>query len=356
MNNNAKTFVDRYLKKRGTAKKHGLRRFFAVFALLVALVLVGAIVWLFLPIRRTPPASLLPDEPFAFLSYNVDLSDPAMAAAVSRVKDRLAGPANGLKRSLVGFLLPMAVPRNVTVVLASDARARETEILILAGMGRIARLLRFWSDPLDKALFRGAPVKREWLNGRRFVSKPEGGVEPRGGFTPSAHAVVGDTLVAGTSLYAVMQCADRYDSGWFPGQSETDLASFLARSSEEKDVILYVDNGGGGMSRLVQAASRKYSFAAFPSVDAVLSIQGRIKVLPEKISGSLRFVSAQPDRLEEIQGDVKFIYGALKRVARGSGMNMSGSVAARENAVIFDFELPDYMGILTDSSNAQGGD
>jgi hypothetical protein len=51
---------------------------------------------------------------------------------------------------------------------------------------------------------------------------------------------------------------------------------------------------------------------------------------------------------------VKFIYGALKRVARGSGMNVSGSVDARENAVIFDFELPDYLG--AGSSTAQEGD
>ncbi len=350
MKKQAKTFVDRYLKNQSAPKKRGWRRFFAALALFVALVLASAVVWLLLPMRKTPAVKLLPDAPFAFFSYNVDLSDPAVAAAVSRVKDRLAGRGNGLKRSLVGFLLPAAVPRNVTVVLASDARAKETEILVLAGMGRIARLLRFWSDPLDKALFRGAPMKREWLNGRRFVSKP------RDGFAPSAHAVIGDTLVAGTSLYAVMQCADRYDSGWLPGGSETDLTALLDRSLEEKDAILYIDNGGGGMSRLVQEASRKYSFAAFPSIDAVLSIQGRIQIRPEKISGSLRFVSAQPDRLEEIQGDVKFIYGALKRVARGSGMNVSGSVAARENAVIFDFELPDYMGVLSGSSTTQEGD
>jgi hypothetical protein len=320
------------------------RRFFAVLALLVALVVAGAVLWFFLPMGKTPVSRLMPDNPFAFISYNVDPSDPAVAAIVSIVKDRAAGPGKGLKSSLIRFLVPAAVPRNLTVVLAADAKARRTDVVVLVGMGRMARLLRIYSDPLDERIFGGAPVSKEWSNGRRFTFIQKGSPA----FGPSVYAVIGDTLVLGTGLYPVMQCADRYDHGAPPGDAETEMGSQLERLPEEKDAVIYADNAGGGLSRAVQAASQRFAFSAFPSIDAVLSVQGRVRLLPDRISGSLRFVSVGSDRLEEIGSDVRFLYGACRRLARGAGMAMSGNVTAEGDAVVLDFEIPDYL--------KQGGD
>jgi hypothetical protein len=273
----------------------------------------------------------------------MDRSDPAVQAVVSALKARLAGPGSGfVARTFVPFLLPAALPKSVAVVLASDRITGETAILELADVDRLSRLMRLFGGMADGLLLRGGPVAKERADGRRFAYR----ADKSGGFSPSAYVVIDNTLVMGTGIDALKQCTDGYRSADARDGPVSGLASRMAQSLGERDAMLYVDNSGGGMSRMVGAASEKYSFAAFPSIDAVSSISARIKLLPDTMTGSASFACSRPDMIESVLSDVKFLYGAVKRVARASGVNMSGEVSVDGSAVLFNFEIPGYIKLL----------
>jgi hypothetical protein len=110
------------------------------------------------------------------------------------------------------------------------------------------------------------------------------------------------------------------------------------------------------MTALIVEASEKFSFAAFPSIDAVSSIEGRVELHPEEIGGSAVFHCRRSGRLEEVKSDVKFLYGALRRIARAADLNMQGDVIIEGNSVRFEFRIPEYIGALFAPTTPEGGD
>jgi hypothetical protein len=190
---------------------------------------------------------------------------------------------------------------------------------------------------------------------RRF--RAEAGSDP-GESTkgPSPYAVVGNTVVIGNSLRAVKESFDSYRGGRSLDAAGLRLNGLLVQSLEGRDAVLHVDNGGGEMTALITEASEKYSFAAFPSIDAVSSIEGRVELRPEELGGSAVFRCGRPGRLEEVKSDVKFLYGALRRIARAADLDMQGDVVAEGNTVRFDFQIPEYMGALFAPSTPAEGD
>lgn len=308
-----------------------------------AVLLAFAVFWLLLPVRKAVPAELLPDTSFAYLSCPLDRSDPAVQAIVSALKARLTGPGSGFsRRALVSLLLPAALPRTVTVVFAADGTAGEPAILIFADVGRLARIIGLFGGRVDGILLRGGPVAKDRLSGRRYAYIPG----KSGGFSPSAYAMVDDTLVMGTNVEVLKDCLARSGGVEPPAVPAASLASRLAQSLGGRDVVLYVDNAGGGMSRLVAAASEKYAFAAFPTIDAVSSISARIELHPDAMSGSAAFECSKPEMIQGVESDVRFLYGAFKRVARASGANMTGDVSVSGGVVVFKFEIPDYIQMI----------
>ncbi len=319
---------------------------------LVLLALVAFVVWLALPARGTPLVELLPEKPFAYLSFTVDRSDPAVGEIVARTRERLGGPPHGVvRRALVNALLPAALPDSFTAVLSLDAKTGTPQVVLCAGMGRMARLLRLFSRPVDRALLRGGALARVRVNGHRFIVRRGNSA----GLRPSAYTFVGTTLVAGTSLEAVRESYDDCRTGG-PRAAGADLAARLSRSLQGRDIVLYVDNRDGGMTRLVAGVSEKVSFAAFPTIDAVSTIDATISLLPERMHGTAVFSLTAPAKPDGVLSDVKFLFGALKRMARASGMRMGGEVTTRGNEVVFNFEIKDYLAGLSASSTQKGGE
>jgi hypothetical protein len=332
-------------------KRHW-RRILIGFAALIGLSIIGFAVWFIFPMKRAQLADILPDSPFAYITLPIDKSDPAVAGIVDAFKKRLAGHGQGaLRKLLINLALPAALPESVMVILASMPDAPQSEILVVARVGKLSRLLRLFGGTVNKALLRGGPVSTERVNGHRFSYRSDA----KGGFSPSAYTLIDDTLVMGTGVAAVKECYENYRDGGLRDEESVGFVSLLEHALEQKDVVLYVGNFGDGMTRLVNEASDKYSFAAFPTMDSVAGITGTIRLFPGKISGSALFVTKWNGAMEGVHSDVKFLYGAFKRVAKASGIDMSGEVADSASDVLFEFELKDYLRALSgDSTEPEG--
>jgi hypothetical protein len=323
----------------GFFKEHWKRLLLGLVALLV-LILVGLCVWVSMPVRNIPVTELLPSKPFTFFTLTLDKRDPAVRQIVSRLKDRLGTGHGFARKSLVNLLLPAALPDSLVVVAASDAGSGEPQILVYASMGRFSRVLRLFAGPACKVLLRGGPIVKERIARQTLRSLPDA----KASLSPSAYAIIGNTLVLGTSRAAVLDCSTTYMTMRQGNDARSAFSATLQRAREGHDPALYVDNSTGGMSRLVNKASEKYAFAAFPTIDAVSLVTGSFKILPDSIGGTLVFSSSSLAQVEGIRSDVKFIYGAAKRVARAAGLNMKGEVDVKENEVLLNFQIPDYLG------------
>jgi hypothetical protein len=246
------------------------------------------------------------------------------------------------------------MPESLVVALAADADTGDSHILIFVSMGKLVRVLKVFGAPLNKALFEKRPAV-EWRRCRRF--RAEAGSDPGEiSMGPSAYAIVGNTVVIGNSLRAVKESFDGYRGGRTLDATGLYLNGLLLQSLEGRDAVLHVDNRGGGMTALITEASEKFSFAAFPSIDAVTSIEGRVELQPGAIGCSAVFSCGNQGRLEEVKSDVKFLYGALRRIARAADLDMRGDVVAEGKSVRLEFEMPEYMGALFAPLTPEGGD
>ena len=320
-------------------------------AAIAALFVVVFCIWLLLPMRKIPQTDLLPRSPFAFLSLNLDRESPALAGITSK-----AGTGHGpAKNTLVRLLLPRVLPDSIVGVIAADGDTGNPEILIFISMGKLVRVLKIFSDPLDKALFEGEKVVTKRVRCHRFRADAAA-LSKESSLRPSAYTIVGNTIVIGTSLQAVKESYDCYRGGRKFDAGGLYLNALLIQSLGEREAVLYVDNAGRKMTALILEASEKYSFAAFPSIDAVSSIEGRSELLPEAIDGSSVFYCRGPERLEEVKSDVKFLYGALRRVARAADLDMRGNVYIQGNSVRFEFSIPEYIEALFTPTTSEGGE
>jgi hypothetical protein len=320
-------------------------------AAIASLFVAGFCIWLLLPMRKVPQADLLPRSPFAFFSFNLDPESPTLAGIISK-----AGTGHGpVKNALVRLLLPGVLPDSIVGVIAADADTGDPEILVFVSMGKLVRVLKIFGFPLNKALFDEGRVLRERERGHRFRAEA-GALSGESSMRPSAYTIVGNTIVIGTSLRAVKESFDCYRGGRRLDAGGLYLNALLIQSLGEREAVLYVDNAGGKMTALIVEASEKYSFAAFPSIDAVSSIEGRAELRPEALDGSAVFYCRGPDRLEEVKSDVKFLYGALRRVARAADLDMRGDVLTEGNSVRFEFRIPEYLGALFAPSTPEGGE
>jgi len=322
------------------------KRIVLAFLALLALAIVGTGAWLLMPPERVAVTELLPADPFAYVVVKLDKGDPALKEIVAVLKSRLGEGKGFLQRELIGLLLPSALPPSVSLVVSADPGSGGARILAYADMGRLARAMRLGGSSLGKALLRGGPIVVERVGSQAIRSRSGA----KGKMSFSAYAIVGGTLVLGTSREALLDSLSRYSGKNGAVAARTAFGDSLAGALEARDASLSVDNATGVVSRLVGAASAKYSFAAFPAIDSVSSISGSFQLRTEAIDGTLSFASASPAQVEGIRSDVQFIYGALKRVARSSGIKLQGEIEALEGAVRFHFLVPGYLEALKASS------
>jgi hypothetical protein len=316
--------------------------------LALAAAALGLGLWLALPPERIQPALLLPSKPFAYFTLRLDREDPAMREIFARIEDRLTSRGSFPRRLALSVLLPGALPPSLSAAMGSDPSGGEAALLVYADLGRLSKVLRLAGDLAAGSLLGGeGPIVKEVSGGK--VVRSRAGDGP--GF--AAYAVVGGTLVLGTSRAAIVDCCARYAGKDAVDGGQAAWSASLEKATSYRGAYLYADNRDGSLSRLVNAATARYSFAAFPSIDSVASINGTILVLEGEIKGRMTFASTSGEGIETIASDVRFIYGAAKRVARSAGLKLQGEILEDGGKAVFDFSLPGYMEALSASEEKQ---
>jgi hypothetical protein len=327
-----------------SSSRRSLLRSIALVAVLVLAALVAGLgLWLALPSAKVPASRLLPAEAYAYITVGLHPSDPAVSKAIGILKARLSSGAGFFRKAAVAAALPRALPPSIEIVAGRAGSGGGDCLLVYADLGRTSKLLRLAGPAAAKAILRGAQdISSERRYGRRILYGTVSGI--RSPF--AAYAIVGGTLVIGTSKEAVEDCCANYAAAPAPGSSRASWGEAVDKAASLRGAYLYADNREGSLSRVVGAASSRFSFAAFPSIGSVASINGSVQILEEELKGEVSFAAAAGGKSEEIASDVQFIYGAAKRVARSAGLRLQGEVTAGAEGVDFAFSLPGYMEAL----------
>jgi hypothetical protein len=91
-------------------------------------------------------------------------------------------------------------------------------------------------------------------------------------------------------------------------------------------------------------------------MDTVEMIYGQMNLTPDEVLGSVSFLCNDASRLREVYSDVKYIYGAVRRVLRPLNIDMEGDIRIVESDVHFDFRVPGYIEALLSYLDEQGAD
>jgi hypothetical protein len=329
-------------------KGGGKARRIAFLALIAVLAAVAAVavcldLWLALPAAEVPASRLLPSEPFAYITLNLSRRDPAVAKIADLVKDRLTSKAGFLRKAAVSALLPGALPPSIAAIAGSNGQGGGAFLAAYADLGRLSKLVRLAGPAAAKALLKGSgKISSERLYGQRIWY----GTGAGGRAIFSAYAIVGGTLVLGTSRTAVEDCCANFASAPEAGSRRASWGAAIDEAAAYRGAYIFAENRGGALSRIVEAASAKFSFSAFPSIGSVASVNGAVRILEDEVKGAIAFAGAAGGKSEEIASDVQFIYGAAKRVARSAGLRLQGEAAIGASGVGFAFSLPGYAEAL----------
>jgi hypothetical protein len=326
-----------------TSRRPLPRRIALVAVLVLAAGIVGLGLWLALPAAKVPVSRLLPTTPYAYVTVGMHQSDPAVRKLVGLVKDRLSSGAGFFRKAALAAALPGALPSSIEIVAGRAGSGGGDFLLVYADLGRSSKLLRLAGPTAAKAILRGAKdISSERRYGRKILYGTVSGI--RSPF--AAYAIVGGTLVIGTSREAVEDCCANFAAAPAAPSARASWGEAVDKAAALRGAYVYADNRELSLSRVVDAASSRFSFAAFPSIASVASINGSVQILEEEVKGELSFAAAPGGKSDEIASDVQFIYGAAKRVARSAGLRLQGEVTAYDEGADFDFTLPGYMEAL----------
>ena len=317
----------------------GIKIFLWVISVIIVLIL-GICIWVFSPIGDVPPSKLLPSTAFSFFYLDIDSESPGLSELITGVRNKVINSESGsVKEKLADLAFSSIVPGHVVGVITLEEGSDEPDLVFIAGMGKIIRLLKLFSGPFDRVIFRGAAYEKEHAGGHSFKSLKTASGEKG----PSAYTIIGNNLVIGTSLAAVKDSYKTFKEGPATDPACAYLTALLHQSSLQKDGFICVDNNEGDVSRIVQLVEEKYAFAAFPSIDSVSAVIGNIGFFADEVKGEITFFCSNYDRLMDVRSDVKFIYGAMRRMFRASGINLKGDVRVEGNNIKFNFHITDFM-------------
>jgi len=304
-----------------------------------ALIIVVICLCLFVSVQERPIWSLIPDSAFAFISINIDEDSRGTASLLDSVESwMLRGETSRVKGFMIKRAFSSFLPERIIVIAATGKEAKPENLLIVRMKG-VIRLVKLFPGQIDRAFFKGQDFKEEMIRGHRV--KYIEAANNRMGL--GAYTIIGKTLVAGSSFTILQDALTSYPHTNNEHKDSQHLTPLFLRGTDQHNFILFADNGARDLSKIVGYIEEKYAFAPFPSMDAVEMVYGNISLSEDKVSGQITFLSNDIGRLREVRSDVKYIYGAMRRILKPLNITLEGDVQTEGSRVLFEFRVPDHI-------------
>jgi hypothetical protein len=336
-------------------QKKGKRRVGVWILIAVGGLILAGAVWLLLPLRYPLDTQT---EPYDVVGYFQTRLDPEVgfgAFGVELAEARVL-PDGGLSR--FGFRLASALgfPRSVDGWLVAEPGATLPAAVVALDLGRAVRLIKLVHRvALPRVLFGGRP--RTERVGSYRLRAPDSGVSD----TPiSAYAFVGDHFLVATSRAALSSLFHALDTG--ATGTQADVVD--AFRSSEAEVQAYLTNRTGKLTDTVRGVEERVAFAALPSADALGSIHVTADIAPADdgyaLTSETTFNHTDASRAREVYSDARFLYGALRRVARSQEVDLRGEVVEDASSVTLVLEAVGLETLFSPQedgeSDAEGSD
>lgn len=324
-----------------------------------AILLAGILfsIWFFFPIKDVQPYSLLPPDTAAYFTINFDSKRPGIIALKSRAKEfLLQSNISSFQKTLAGFAFSSFFPGQVSGIIAVDKDSNTPQIAGFAGFDNEVKLIKLFSGFIDKVLFRGMPVIKQKEQGHSYKTIQNTGESAQQQLPITAYTFISNTICLGTDTALVKNIVRSYKQGYsaFPGLKA--MAGIIADDKEEKDGYFFMDNSHGHLSGMISLVEEKFTFAAFPSIDSIEQIVGYLWLSEEELSGTARFVCNDTGALEDVRGDVKFFYQALRRLLKPWNLSLKGEITIDHTMVVFHFTIENFLeDIFQQIKENQGG-
>lgn len=303
-----------------------------IIAVTAVCCLVITTVWLLIPVKNIPASAFLPMDQFGFLRININAEKQDMAGFLDSVKSRLADSAsNRFKRFFVKKAFQPGLPRRITVTLCPGKDSLLPELGCVIGMDRIIRPVRLFHAPLRKMLLRGKTVKKMHMDGLRFFS-----VSPISGQT-FYYRFVRNTILVSPSPNLLIRMSKQPDRNGSVDSGR--IIPLLYKGACDVDGFFFMDNLEGNVTSMIQPLEETFSFAAFPSIDRVSMIAGWIDCSAGGLNIDSAFFTNAEFGLAQVQSDVRYLYGALRRILRSSDIGMKGEISSRSHSVLLQCRL-----------------
>jgi hypothetical protein len=291
------------------------------------LVLIGA-VWLLLPLRYPLDTRTETYDVVGYFETHLDREVGFGAFGVELAEARVL-ETGGLSR--FGFRLAsgLGFPRSVSGWLIAEPGETLPAAIVALDLGRSVRLMKLGHRlVLPRALF-GQRPRTERVGSYRLRA-PDSGVSD----TPiAAYAFVGDHFLVSTSRAALSSLFHVLDTG--ASAIQPDVAD--AFESSDAEVQAYLTNRTGKLTDSVRGMEERVAFAALPSADALASIHVTADIASVDdgyaLTSATTFNHTDGSRAREVYSDARFLYGALRRVARSQEIDLRGEVVEDASSV-----------------------
>jgi len=330
--------------KRGDPPRRVALGLKVLFGIVVVLLLggIGFGAWFLRPIEEVPLQRLVPPGAFATFMVDFQSENPGFVELLARVKEKLLhSPASFGRKLFIRYAFPSVLPKRVVGIATAGEK---TDLILIIEMGKKARLLQFFPALLDRYIFAGMPYSANWVEGYRVKITPR---PVRRGMV-SAYSLLGGSLVI-ASRPALLEDSFRKLKGDqqppFPGWE--DIVGVYIQNLKGHDLSFFVDNSGGDFTRWTQSLEERFSYALLPSANSISMLVGYFN-LSEKDMGNGLLVFRCPDveATKAVQSDLRFFYGAMRRVLIPRGMKIVGTIKPSKNIVKFAFQIENIQKII----------
>jgi len=316
-------------------KPPGLKIALGIIGVFVLLI-IGFSIWLFRPIKKVPSWELVPPKTFCAISFNLDSKSPGMTELMSRAQKAVLSKIGFAKRAVLRLMFPSLKPKYLMALITANSESKKAGVVFVADMDKAIRLIKLFEGTFERTLFRRAPVTKELEKGQWFKSTET----PSKRIPVSAYSILKNNLVLGSTLSLVKDSSRRLREEKTDVPTWEDILILLLQKSRHRDGFMFVDNSEGDFSRIIQSLEGRFAYAVFPSIDSVAMIMGHVD-LSQKGAGNVivSFRCRGPGKVRDVASDVRFMYGALRRMLKPRGITLKGKIRTEGNTVTLDLEF-----------------